>query len=103
MFTVLDTKIFDLYVRSKWEGWIELNSNIFEGSTSYQLLKNQDGVMTNRGMFKRLTDDIFNNDNGKDQVHGFKFEVFKFSMNSRFMLECFFILFLTLLFQLYIT
>ena len=35
MFTVLDTKIFDLYVRSKWEGWIELNAHMFEWSTSY--------------------------------------------------------------------
>ena len=53
-------------------------------------------------MFKKITDDIFEGDR-KDQTHGFKFEVFKFSMNSRFMIECCFILFLTLLFQWYIT
>lgn len=38
MHDLLSTKIFDLYISFKWEGWIDLNSTVLEFQTSYTTL-----------------------------------------------------------------
>ena len=60
LYTILDTKLFDRYLTSKWEGWIEVNSSIMEFSSSFQLLQNKHGLMLSEKMVDTLKCDVLN-------------------------------------------
>ena len=57
LYQILDTKIFDLFMMNKWQGWISINSSILQYQTAYALIKNEHGNMVNH----HLTHNIFHN------------------------------------------
>lgn len=98
---VLSTKIFDLYVTFKWEGWIDLNASVFDYQTGYSYLKNIDMKLT-PFMFSDLCKDMLFGDQSH-LYHQHLFCVWKHSMKYRFLIESFFTFFLTIFFQYYIS
>lgn len=101
LFEIMRTKIFDKFIRDKWQGRMEIDFSLIQHSTAYNLIQNKYGLMSSPNMFKHLSKDALAM-KGLDHSHNWKFQVWKHSMEIRFFFEFLFVAILTLFFQLYI-
>lgn len=54
MLQILDCKIMDKFIISKWRGNIETNSTVFDYSTPMKILNDEHGLFLSDKMFVQL-------------------------------------------------
>lgn len=79
IFGILDCRILDRIINHKWNGPYEINSTIADYSTSYTILRDQLNIFSSDRWFQETMLDMLTFERS-NQVHSFKYQVWKRSM-----------------------
>ena len=97
LYSILDCRILDRIIQRKWNGKFDLNAYVLDFSTSYVLATDKHGLFASDRVFIELKHEMTTLDR-RDLIHGCKYEVWKYSMYLRAMVDLSFALFLTVFF-----
>lgn len=98
LYEVLDSRILDRIIQTKWNGKYDLNASFSNYSTSMTILKDKNGIFAGDLVFAEIQYAALRLER-PELVHYFKFEVWKKSMQLRAMIDLFFQLFVVFYFQ----
>jgi hypothetical protein len=98
LYNILDSKIMDKFIYDKWTGRVEFNSVMMDYSSAYNLFMDRHKLYQSDRLLDQLYQDLFDFDR-REKTHEFKFHVWKKSMSLRYGIEFFFVLILTIFFQ----
>jgi hypothetical protein len=79
MYEVLDSRILDRIIQTKWNGKYDLNASFLDYSTGYAILNDSHDLFCGDQVFHEIRYTMLRLDRS-DLVHKFKFEVWKHSM-----------------------
>ena len=89
----------DKFIYDKWRGRVEFNASIMDYSSAYQLLNDPHKLYQSDKLLDQLWQKLFEF-NKQEKTHEYKFHVWKKSMSLRYGIEFFFVLAMTIFFQI---
>lgn len=94
LYNILDCRILDRIIQNKWNGKYDLNASFADYSTGFVVGQDKHNIFASDRVFQEIRYEMFTIDRG-NLVHGFKFQVWKHSMQLRSLVDLYFALFLT--------